>query len=1209
MKKAGFSLFLFFFILPLAHAQQAGSLLFHLSAEEGVVADFARGSGEPTYLSQVSVIDDGVRGKALRCGYKQLLTWRAPGNIYAREGTLAFFWRAVEPFTPTEFPIFRVSFADHTSWDMTWLRIDYNGHGFDAFVTDNNLVRVRVSTTVDPLPAPDKWTHFALRWDETRGIRFYIDGREAARRDTTVTLNTGLDQFGPHSRIISPYKVQSMYNMVRGGDVDELVIYDKMLSEGEIAQLAGGAVPDPAPVRPAGAERAWRHFYGFDGAAPPVLEAEHTAVRKLGILDIYDVKRWFWKAGDGIRETTWPGVYNRSRIEGRNDYFQLPDWDCYSTSGQQVRFLLPDEPWNYVEVTGGAYGALGVSADAEGTAPEALARKERGTQRSFHRLAAERTGGTLVFTNDVQETPIQELNTFYVHEGDAPQGIARLDYAPAPYYDYRDPALTQLRDYILGRHRPGERQIALALPAGGASARDLPAAAPGDDPVVHFLIPADTRDLDLGVPLRPGVSVPKPRNASWSHLRGGLDGIQLALPALPASLAQQDGLIPLNITVKDPLWPLRDLLDFSFSVRPGAARTLWLDLRDRILPEGKPLWVSLAGAAPGLSPALLADMRISLIFKPYEEAKTEHIADRLNQVIDTYAMTCEENSSSRRQDKFNQLNADMGDLLKVDPDNQVGRSYWGLFYGEQAGPDYEEPQAPAGVPEWAYLQLRLLRQYRHVLAWYLDNRMIENGELGGGISDDTDYTNYYPGFHDIGILPDRLADGVDRLLQAAYDQGMLTNGMSTIQTDGLHTYEEGVNALVQMNIIAAGNPKYAERLMESARTYRDRIFAVNPQGHTLVRSDYFSATKMALEGVWVWTTNRSYFHTAPGLLLGDLYANPEARRYIRRFIDSMLDLSRTTPEGLVQMPEEVNFLTGQVRSWGWNNSMPPLWGCWQWTGDERYLKPVRDSRWTLSFADDADQVRQYRRDLKNLVVKDFIYTKGSIWTDRVQFPHDAIQVARLGAPAMNRLSHYTPTNAVAWRFEREEDATDVAIHVTRHSDRALTIRFYNTAARPVRVAMLGREARIGTWRLDRGQGREEQVGFGRSRSIDLTIPARREYTVRLELAGPVRDDATFPELGIGPEDVRREGGELAVTLHNLGGVDTPAMDVALVDARGRILARTACPAVPAPLDLQPKTATVRLAVPAGRDLRGCRVVIDPDDTVCELYETNNAVSL
>ena len=91
-------------------------------------------------------------------------------------------------------------------------------------------------------------------------------------------------------------------------------------------------------------------------------------MRKVEIHDAYDLKRWWWKGCDGIRETTWPGVFNRSRLKGRNDYFQLPDWDCYSTSGIQVRFNMPQEPWNYVEISGGAFGRLGVTPNSDGSA-------------------------------------------------------------------------------------------------------------------------------------------------------------------------------------------------------------------------------------------------------------------------------------------------------------------------------------------------------------------------------------------------------------------------------------------------------------------------------------------------------------------------------------------------------------------------------------------------------------------------------------------------------------------------------------------------------------------------------------------------------------------------------------------------------------------------------------------------------------------------
>src|SRR5271169_4488993 len=159
-------------------------LLFYLSGDHGFTADYAAGNPEPNYLADVKIIPDGARGKAFECANTQLMAYWAPGNIYAQRGTLAFSWRSRYPVGPTPFPIFRVGYADHSSWDMVWLRIDYNGHGFDAFVTDASLARIRVSVPVNPFPKPEQWTHLALSWDETRGIRFYLNGKLAAKNET-----------------------------------------------------------------------------------------------------------------------------------------------------------------------------------------------------------------------------------------------------------------------------------------------------------------------------------------------------------------------------------------------------------------------------------------------------------------------------------------------------------------------------------------------------------------------------------------------------------------------------------------------------------------------------------------------------------------------------------------------------------------------------------------------------------------------------------------------------------------------------------------------------------------------------------------------------------------------------------------------------------------------------------------------------------------
>ncbi len=133
--------------------------------------------------------------------------------------SLAFFWRARTPLGTNQFPIFRVGYGDHTSWDMTWLRIDWNGHGFDAMVTDASLARVRASYVIPVPPKPEEWVHLALAWDETTGIRFYINGVLAGQKDGAGVYDTALDQFGPHSRTIGPMQVQTAYQYMRGGDV------------------------------------------------------------------------------------------------------------------------------------------------------------------------------------------------------------------------------------------------------------------------------------------------------------------------------------------------------------------------------------------------------------------------------------------------------------------------------------------------------------------------------------------------------------------------------------------------------------------------------------------------------------------------------------------------------------------------------------------------------------------------------------------------------------------------------------------------------------------------------------------------------------------------------------------------------------------------------------------------------------------------------
>lgn len=130
---------LFFFNGPVSQAQQApqppagvmagqatrpvkspeAGLLFYLSGEKNATADFAAGGQTlPNFLSDVKTIPGGAFGSAFEAADNQLMSYWAPGNIYAQRGTLSFFWRSRYPVGPNPFPVFRVAYADHSSWDM-----------------------------------------------------------------------------------------------------------------------------------------------------------------------------------------------------------------------------------------------------------------------------------------------------------------------------------------------------------------------------------------------------------------------------------------------------------------------------------------------------------------------------------------------------------------------------------------------------------------------------------------------------------------------------------------------------------------------------------------------------------------------------------------------------------------------------------------------------------------------------------------------------------------------------------------------------------------------------------------------------------------------------------------------------------------------------------------------------------------------------------
>jgi hypothetical protein len=1294
-------------------AQKEPGLLFYLSGDQGFEADYAAGGQRaPNFLKDVKILPGGAKGSYLQCGNDQLLSYWAPGNIYSQRGTLSFFWRSRDAVDATEFPVFRVGYGDHSSWDMVWLRIDYNGHGFDAFVTDVNLGRTRVSYTMPNFPKPDEWVHLALAWDETRGIRFYVNGKLAGEKAATGMFDAALDQFGPHSRIIAPTGVESSYNYDRGGDIDELRIYDRMLSDENIAALAKNEVPlvqVPAGERSV-AEKNWKDEwwfrYGWNraGDVPTPLAAGATTVRKVEIHDAYDLKRWWWKGTDGIRETTWPGVYNRSRLVGRFDYFQLPDWDCYSLSGKSVTFYMPDEPWNHLEIEGGAWGDVSLLTSGEGK-PGAVAdpdqhdtsamlaktlfERPKGQERTTHDLAAPVVGEKVRFTNVEQEWPIEEFSAYYVHPGNPPEGAVVLHSSLNGRIAPDNPSLSDLVRYIHGRFPADERATMVAMPgvaigggrtaipvrersqtsASDGSSSEKAQAGPstplrsgrddtfvGDEvrslPIVHVLVPADFRGVQADV--GHGTSY------GWENMHAGLDGIAIDLPALKVKPTHGE-YVPMNIQIKDPIWPMRDMLDFNFSVKPGEAHTLWLDTRDRILPNGKSLWITIASASPEFGVDALEGARLRLVFKPWKDALAEHTSDRLTQVRDNYANLVEESVNSRKLNIFNRIDADITDLLRVDPENDLGRKYWNEMNHEQLKPPFVAPVVPAGVPAWAYLQVQDLGYLKRLINWYIDNRQISNGEFGGGLSDDSDFLNWWPGLAFMGADPDKLKASLLKTLDEMYTQHMFTNGLATAQYDELHSYEDGINVLGQSMLIDYGSPKQLERAMETAKRL-EWLTGVNSAGQRQIRSSYYSGTKMAENGVWGWAKSRSYMVFHPALMLVLYNGTPETRKMVLDVADGFLAHRHKDGNGKYSMHYAVNFHTNEDLPGG-QEPWFILWAAYRWTGDKKYLVPFGDDpvgslrtinadaldflgvreTWgkellgqkapdRRSDAGNANETtlhldwqltgdtkyldKLYTSQIETAVNREFINTEGSLWIDRVYFNNGELQRARLGGVALMR-NYVYPGNAVSWRFSAPANDQSVAFLVPEASPDHLKIIAYNLDASPVTARMTGWEVDPGEWEIRQGvQGSDSDAlrdvstrteTFERSRDVAVTFAPHATTVLELKLVTKGVPYWSRPDLGIDPEDVKVTGRQMQVTVHSLGAVDAPASKVVLRDPAGKVLATADVPALKAPVDLVPKTVSVTLPLPAQTDWKGGSVTIESSGTTPEITQKNNRV--
>ena len=1194
------------------------ALLFYLPGDS-FTAQKAAGQAKPTFCEAVELIDEGVHGKAIACHTRQQLAWQAPHNIYAERGTISIWWRSRYPVGPTAFPIFRVGYADHSSWDQCFLRVDYNGEGLEAYVTDINLSRARVHCKIDEFPDPQTWLHIAVSWDELWGLKLYYNGKLVAWEERPAVYFAGLDQFGPHSRIIGPWHVQSDYNFIRGGDICELSIWDHMLTDEEIQTLASGELPQVDAFRLDPTERkvqeGWRMRSGLNQKLPKL--PVEAAARKVEIHDAYDLKRWWFKGMDGIRETTWPGVYNRSRLKGRNDYFQFPDWDCYSLSGQAITFYMPEEPYNHIEISGSAHGKVEL-LDDDGSVKELLFERPENMERTVDTVD-KRSGGRIRFTNEEKEEPIGDFSAYNVYEGRAPRGMYSYTYKVQPGVRRSEKAQADLADFIEGRYTAYERNIWTAVEEGASV--ELADAATGGYPFYNIIIPYQA---DAGA---------------------GLDGIELTF------CTPTDREASYSVQVKDPLWYYRNLAHFTFRSAAGIQQKLWLDTRDRVLPEDHCLYITIAAEDAEAGECLMKSLRLRTVYKSAELAKKEHCEDRFTQVKDIVAHLTEETPLLSQYNTFNRFSADVLDLLKVDPEHELGKQYLHMLASrrrfmpvDRRGvaleapelPDMTEP-VPDGVPAWAFRQIEYLRRYKKIINWYIDKRQISNGELGGGLSDDGDFVATWGQMVLMDADGDKVRKAIEANENAFYQQGMFTNGLCSIQTDELHSSEEGLVSLAACLNVSPGNPRWMEAAMETGRSV-DWITGINSHGHRHLKSTFYSGSVMAREEPWGGQQSCSYISLEPAWQVAQFNGNPYLLRLLEELADSAVAHYRKDEgriHSYVRFDDDEENNAGNGRNMGERTVLMPAW---KLIGKQQYwdcqtpserggvtlmdtgieLHPILEG--TEDVIDKEKVAARYKILVQKAAAKEYYCTQGHPWIDRVYVEPGSLYCDRLADPSDVYVRCTYPMNRIAWKFTNWGDDERVAILTPVTEADHVRIVVCNISDRDVLADVIGGDVLPGRWQIVCGTDTNEDDRadedtvtmireFEKDERVRVVLPQGVTTVIELKLVEAGKPYWERPDLGVSEEDIRIFDHGINVRIHSLGAVATPETEVVLKDEDGNVLKKAVLPSLPAPTDLWPKYRDVIFYLHHIKSLKGCYVEIDPEHKLQEITRANNIAKL
>ena len=693
------------------------------------------------------------------------------------------------------------------------------------------------------------------------------------------------------------------------------------------------------------------------------------------------------------------------------------------------------------------------------------------------------------------------------------------------------------------------------------------------------------------------------------------------------------------------------------------------DIPDTVLAPGEGIWLTVRSEhGLRLQPK---QSRVFVQTCSAADALPEHLPRVERVAVHAYSLASEAHAYDGRPYQDMILYRLVQRVLDYDPSNVPANHLLNRIARRWSPVEIARP-GPQDAPNWAVWGRHAAREWKRIADWWIDNRWVENGELGGNLNDDVEYTCHWPLIYLI-TGDDRIRQALGAIADAVWEQSGET-GYSIRATDVEHAAEDSSCSLPQMLLCEYGNPVHVERMMKMSE-HIPFWTGINDKGRRHFRSYIFNTTMIRDEP----KHDIDHLYCALAMCGATHLAwychNPQPSGWVREYAQAWSEVFMRAEKDkpVAALPCDVHFKTGETSPYtdSWRKSVYYSFGRYVMEyfllgsarlfddpaiqtaaehllgSDERvvekaeeamkrYANPPKadpDDPTSLdkTWRSPGDEVSIYRATLatgnkeclESLLVeiaKEFernrwLLTEAEPFTDRVPVPAtNILRYMFLGGDCAGKT--HVPGLAVSW----EGGGTDLAAFVVASARDSLKALLYSFADEPLEMAMR-------TWRLEHGSY-EWTMGFDdnaddapdgdlerrelelfRYARIPFTLPPNRAAVIEIRQLEKLEPLTARADLAISDRDIDRAARDtVQATVHNIGAAPAQNIAVRLLDEAGSIRAQATITKLDAPADLKPKLATVQLSANAEIG-KTWRVVIDPANTIPEICEGNNSIAV